>query len=40
VKLNDEAEEYEWVKLEAALRLPLDLYTRTSLEIIAAKNLS
>jgi nucleoside triphosphatase len=40
VKLNDEAEEYEWVKLEAALRLPLDLYTRTSLEIIADKKLS
>ena|SRR6185369_9003764 len=40
VQLNDEAEEYEWVGLEAALRLPLDAYTRTSLEKIAAENLS
>jgi nucleoside triphosphatase len=41
VKLNDEAEEYEWVKLDAVLDLPLDSYTRTSIEkIIAGKSLS
>ena len=34
VKLNDEAQEYEWVKPEAALDLPLDTYTRTSIEKI------
>ncbi len=32
VKLNDEAQSYLWVKLEAAWELPLDSYTRTSLE--------
>jgi nucleoside triphosphatase len=36
VELNDEAEEYLWVKPEAALRLPLDTYTQTSLEKIIA----
>jgi nucleoside triphosphatase len=40
VKLNDEAEEYVWVKLEAALDLPLDVYTRTSVEKIMDGNLS
>ena len=34
VKLNDEAQSYVWVKLEAALNLPLDSYTRTSVEKI------
>jgi len=40
VKLNDEAEEHLWVKLEAALLLPLDVYTRTSVEKIIDGNLS
>ncbi|MFN8412910.1 MAG: NUDIX domain-containing protein [Anaerolineales bacterium] len=40
VVLNDEAEEYVWVKIEAALQLPLDTYTRTSVERIVAGNLS
>ena len=34
VKLNDEAESYVWVKLEDALQLPLDSYTRFSIEKI------
>ena len=34
VQLNDEAEEYEWVKLDAAIQLPLDTYTRTSVKIL------
>jgi len=34
VKLNDEAEEHIWVRLEAAVHLPLDNYTRTSIEIL------
>ena len=34
VKLNDEAEEHIWVRLEAALHLALDTYTRTSIEIL------
>jgi len=32
VILNDEAEEHIWVKLDAAVHLPLDTYTRTSIE--------
>jgi hypothetical protein len=40
VKLNDEAEEYVWVGLEAALQLPLDSYTRTSIEKIMTGNTS
>jgi nucleoside triphosphatase len=41
VQLNDEAQEYEWMKLETALQLPLDSYTRTSIEkIIAARSSS
>jgi nucleoside triphosphatase len=32
VRLNDEAQEHIWVRPEAALRLPLDSYTRRSLE--------
>jgi len=34
VLLNDEAEEHAWVRLDAALQLPLDVYTRTSIEIL------
>ncbi len=30
VVLNDEAQEHVWVRLEAALRLPLDSYTRVA----------
>jgi nucleoside triphosphatase len=32
VHLNDEAEEYIWVRLEAAVQLPLDAYTRKAIE--------
>jgi nucleoside triphosphatase len=32
VKLNDEAEEHIWVRLDAAVDLPLDSYTRTSID--------
>ena len=32
VQLNDEAEEHVWVRLEAATHLPLDIYTRTSID--------
>jgi nucleoside triphosphatase len=39
VKLNDEAEEHVWVKLDAALHLELDSYTRASIEKIIEKNL-
>jgi nucleoside triphosphatase len=38
VQLNDEAEEYVWVPLEAAVQLPLDVYTRTSIEILRKRN--
>jgi nucleoside triphosphatase len=34
VQLNDEAEEHLWVSLEAAAQLPLDVYTRTSIDIL------
>ena len=34
VHLNDEAQEYIWVALDAAAELPLDVYTRTSIEIL------
>jgi nucleoside triphosphatase len=41
VELNDEAQEHLWVQLEAALRLPLDTYTRVALEkIIERRNSS
>jgi nucleoside triphosphatase len=40
VKLNDEAQEHIWARLDAALLLPLDSYTRTSVEKIIAGNLS
>jgi nucleoside triphosphatase len=32
VQLNDEAESYSWVPLDAALNLPIDRYTRISIE--------
>ena len=32
VQLNDEAEEHVWVRLEAAVHMPLDVYTRTSID--------
>jgi nucleoside triphosphatase len=38
VTLNDEAEEHVWVKPEAAFDLPIDFYTRHSLEKILAGN--
>lgn len=40
VQLNDEAQEHVWIKLDAALRLPLDTYTRISVEKIIEGNLS
>jgi nucleoside triphosphatase len=41
VKLNDEAEAHAWAGLEAALLLPLDSYTRFSVEkLIAGGHLS
>ncbi len=40
VTLNDEAEEYVWVRLDEALALPLDFYTRVSVEKIIEGNLS
>jgi hypothetical protein len=40
VRLNDEAEEHVWVKLDAALHLPLDSYTRASIEKISGGSLS
>lgn len=40
VTLNDEAQDYLWVQPEAALHLPLDTYTRNSIERIISGNLS
>lgn len=40
VRLNNEAEEHVWVKLDAALHLPLDSYTRASIEKISGGSLS
>ena len=37
VQLNDEAEEYVWVRLEAAVQLPLDAYTRKAIEKLVEK---
>jgi nucleoside triphosphatase len=34
VQLNDEAEEHIWTQLDTAVQLPLDTYTRTSIEIL------
>ena len=34
VQLNDEAEEYVWVRLDAAVQLPLDAYTRKAIETL------
>jgi nucleoside triphosphatase len=38
VQLNDEAEEFIWLALEDAMKLPLDVYTRTSIEIVLGRN--
>jgi len=38
VMLNDESEEHLWVELEAAAELPLDAYTRTSIEILLERH--
>ena len=32
VQLNDEAEEHVWVRLDAAMQLPMDSYTRFAVE--------
>src|SRR5215218_735335 len=32
VQLNDEAEEHVWVRLDSAIDLPLDTYTRVSID--------
>ena len=40
VRLNHEAQDHVWVQPEAALRLPLDEYTRASIERILAGSLS
>ncbi len=40
VELNDEAEDHIWVSLEESLRLPLDAYTRTSVEKMIEGNSS
>jgi nucleoside triphosphatase len=32
VRLNNEAEEYLWIRLDAAVQLPLDAYTRKAIE--------
>jgi nucleoside triphosphatase len=40
VKLNDEAQAHLWVEPQAALQLPLDAYTRRTLEQILTAHLS
>jgi len=40
VKLNDEAQAHLWAEPRAALQLPLDAYTRRTLEQILAAHLS
>jgi nucleoside triphosphatase len=40
VALNHEAEDHVWVSLGEAIRLPLDSYTRTSVQKIIEGNLS
>lgn len=40
VALNDEAEDHIWARLEDAIHLPLDSYTRTSIEKIIEQNLA
>lgn len=37
VVLNDEAEEYTWAEPEEALRMEIDAYTRTSLQVLMAR---
>ena len=39
VQLNDEAQDHLWVRLEAALRLPLDSYTQFAILEILKQNL-
>jgi nucleoside triphosphatase len=40
VHLNDEAEEHIWIRLEAALELSLDAYTRRAVEILVERRRS
>lgn len=37
VQLNNEAEEYFWVKLGDAMNLPLDVYTQTSIKLLIGR---
>lgn len=37
VQLNNEAEEYIWVKLGDAMNLPLDVYTQTSIKLLIGR---
>jgi len=37
VELNSEAEEYVWVSLEDALKLPLDKYTENAIRVYLEK---
>lgn len=37
VSLNDEAQEYRWVTVEEALRLPIDAYMRHAVEVYIQK---
>jgi nucleoside triphosphatase len=39
INLNDEAEEYIWVRLEEAVHLPLDAYTRVSVDKLVERRL-
>ena len=39
VRLNDEAQDHRWFRLEAALRLPLDSYTQFAILEILKQNL-
>jgi nucleoside triphosphatase len=39
VKLNDEAEEHVWVRLDAAVQLSLDDYTRLAVEKLVERRL-
>jgi nucleoside triphosphatase len=38
VQLNEEAESYSWVRLEEAVKLPLDHYTRVCIEKLIASS--
>lgn len=37
VRLNDEAEDYVWVPVDEALRLPLDAYTERAIRAYLAQ---